>query len=201
MITKADLPKALDRMDNTAMLAIGREFGMTPPTRDELPEACALAAALMDHEVVDVETLATVLSIQPAAAVVYREEGRITGVSGQLILTARAWAPLLAGAFDALVVDPAVLAREGERVALGYGWGVAGSTKPARYAVNNALSVIRERLFPNITAFTKAVTPIGRHVCLTRFGYEPLRHEDDDLLISLPANLPRTSPKKELAAA
>jgi hypothetical protein len=151
--------------------------------------------------VVSVETLATVLSIQPAAAVVYREEGRITGVSGQLILTARAWAPLLAGAFDALVVDPDFLAREGERVALGYGWGVAGSTKPARYAVNNALSVIRERLFPNITAFTKAVTPIGRHVCLTRFGYEPLRHEDDDLLISLPANLPRTSPKKQLAAA
>ena len=193
MITKADLPVAVDRMDNAGMLAIGRDFGMAPPSEAELSEARTLASTLMDHEVVGARVLATVLRIQPAATLVYKEDGRITGVSGQLILTERAWAPLLDGDFDALVVDPAFLAREGERVALGYGWGVAASTKPAGYAVNNAGRVIRERLFPNITAFTKAVTPIGRHVCLTRYGYEPLRHEDDDLMISFP--------KKQMAMA
>jgi hypothetical protein len=193
MFTKADLPEAVDRMDNASMLAIGREFGMAPPTKSELPEARALASALMEHEVVDASVLTAVLDIQPAATLVYKEDGRITGLSGQLILTARAWAPLLAGEFDALVVDPGLLAREGQLVALGYGWGVAASTKPAGYAVTNVLRVTRERLFPNITAFTRAVTPIGRHVCMTRYGYEPLRHEDDDLMISFP--------KKQMAMA
>jgi hypothetical protein len=186
MITEADLPEAVDRMDNAGMLAIGRELGMAPPTEAELPEARALASTLMDYEVVDVPTLATVLSIQPAAALVFKEDGRITGVAGQLILTARAWAPLLAGEFDALVVDPGYLAREGELVALGYGWGVAASTKPAGYAVNNVGRLFRERIFPNLTVFTRAVTPIGRHVCLTRYGYQPMRHEGDDLMISFP---------------
>jgi hypothetical protein len=186
MIAKPELPPAFDRMDNAGMLAIGHELGMSPPTAAELPEARALASTLMNHEVVGISVLAAVLEIQPAATLVYREDGRITGVSGQLILTARAWGPLRAGEFDALIVDPNFLAREGERIALGYGWGVAASTKPAGYAVNNAGRLMRERLFPHMTVFTRAVTAIGRHVCTTRYGYQPMRHDGDDLMISPP---------------
>jgi hypothetical protein len=184
MITQADLPPAVDRMRNSAMLAIGREFDMTPPSLSELAEARELASKLMDHKVVGIETLSAVLAVQPASTLVYKEDSRITGVSGQLILTSAAFAPLLAGAFDAVDVDTAYLARDGDLVALGYGWGIAASTKPAGYAVSNAGRVIREKLFPNIATFTKAVTPVGRHVALTRYGYQPLRHPDDELMIS-----------------
>jgi len=45
---------------------------------------------------------------------------------------------------------------------------------------------VRELLFADLTIFTKAVTPVGRHTALNRHGYQPLRRPDDDLLIRLP---------------
>jgi hypothetical protein len=186
MITEADLPKAVDRLDNAAMLAIAREAGMTPPTEAELPEARLLASSLMDHEVVGIETLLAVRRIQPAATLVHREGGRITAVAGQLILRTSSVRPLLAGRFDALNVDTDYLARDGDLVALGYAWGIAASTKTGGQAIGAFNRMLRERLFPHIAGFTRAVTPIGRHVAATRYGYAPLRHPDDDLMIAIP---------------
>jgi hypothetical protein len=186
MITEADLPPALDRMDNAALLAAGREFGMTMPTVPELHEARALASSLMEHEVVGIETLLKVQQVQPASTLVFKEDGRVTAVAGQLILNSTTIRPLLAGEFDALDVDPDFLARDGELVALGYAWGIAASTKPGGQAIGGFNRVVGERLFPHIVGFTRAVTPIGRHVAATRYGYEPLRHPDDELMVSIP---------------
>lgn len=186
MITEADLPPAVDRMDIQGMLAIGREHAMAPPTIDELRQARAFASKLMDHEVVSLETLVSVQAIQPASTLVFKEEGRVTGVAGQLILNSSTIRPLLAGDFDALNVDPAFLARDGELVALGYAWGIAASTKAGGQAIGGFNHLMRERLFPHIAGFTRAVTPIGRHVAATRYGYVPLRHDDDDLMIAIP---------------
>ena len=186
MITEADIPEAVDRMDSEGMLAIGREFNMAPPTAAELPEARALAQTLMDHEVVSEAVLIKVLSIQPASTLVLKEDGRITGVSGQLMLTPPTFRIMLAGEFDAVNVDTDLLAREGDLVSLGYGWGIAASTKPAANAVSWVGRTMRLRLFTHITGFTRAVTPVGRHIALNRYGYQPLRHADDDLMISLP---------------
>ena len=186
MITEADLPPALDRMDNAGLLAAGREFGMIQPSVPELHEARALASSLMDHEVVGIETLLKVQRIQPASTLIFKEDGRVTAVAGQLILNSATIKPLLAGAFDALDVDTDFLARDGELVALGYAWGIAASTKPGGQAIAGFNRIVGERLFPHIVGFTRAVTPIGRHVAATRYGYEPLRHPDDDLMISSP---------------
>lgn len=186
MITEADLPKAVDRMDNASLLAAGRECGMVPPTEAELEEARALASSLMDHEVVGIDTLIAVRRIQPGATLVFKEDGRITGVAGQLILNLTCIRPLFDGAFDALNVDTDYLARDGELVAIGYAWGIAASTKPGGQAIGGFNRLIRERLFPTIAGFTRAVTPIGRHVAASRYGYVPLRHEDDDLMIAIP---------------
>src|SRR5476651_2724441 len=112
MITEADLPKAVDRMDNASLLAAGAEFGMVPPTEAEIEEARALASSLMDHEVVGIETLIAVRRIQRGATLVFKEDGRITGVAGQLILNSTCVRPLFAGAFDALNVNTDFLARD-----------------------------------------------------------------------------------------
>ncbi len=189
MITETDLPDAVDRMDSQGMLAIGREFDMVPPTEAELPEARALAGKLMDHEVVSIETLIAVQHIQPASSLVYKEGGRITGVSGQLMLKPEAFRVMLAGAFDAVDVDTRLLAHDGDLVSLGYGWGIAASTKPAANAVSWVGRTMRLRLFTHIAGFTRAVTPVGRHIALNRYGYQPLRHDEDDLMISLPKTL------------
>jgi hypothetical protein len=186
MITEADIPEAIDKMDSEGMLAVGREFDMTPPTLAELAEARALAQTLMDHEVVSEATLIKVLAIQPASTLVYREDGKITGVSGQLMLTPPTFRIMLAGEFDALNVDTELLAREGDLVSLGYGWGIAASSKPAANAVSWVGRTMRLRLYTHIAGFTRAVTEVGRHIALNRYGYEPLRRADDDLMISLP---------------
>ena len=168
------------------MLAVGEALGMAAPTDDEMPIARDLAATLMGQEVVSVETLRAVQAIQAAATLVYRQDGEITGVSGQLLLRLSAVKPLLAGEFDALNLETDYLTRPGELPALGYCWGVAASTKPAAGAVIGFSKRVRELLFDDLTIMTRAVTPVGRHTALNRHGYVPLRRPDDDLLIRLP---------------
>jgi hypothetical protein len=192
MITEADLPPAIDRMDFEAMLAIGRENGMTPPSEPELREARALAESLMDHDVVSIETLIAVQRIQPTSTLVFREEGRVTAVAGQLVLKSSCIPPLLAGEFDAMNVDTDYLARDGDLVAIGYAWGIAATTKTGGQAIAGLNRLMRD-LLPHIAGFTRAVTPIGRHVAATRYGYVPLRDDDDELMICLPS--------REVAAA
>jgi hypothetical protein len=186
MITARDIPPSLSRLDPDAMLAVGREAGLSPPTSEDIPVARALASKLMDHEVVSEATLLAVLAIQPASLLVFREEGDVTGVYGQLLLGESAVRAIFSGTFDALEVDIGHLSRAGETPALGYVWGLAASTKKGGAAILSYGRLVRPRLFPNLTVFTRAVTPIGRHIALNRYGYQPLRGPDDDLMVHLP---------------
>jgi len=186
VITEADLPAAVSRLDPEAMIAVARDAGMTPPSEDEIPIARGLASDLMKHEVVSVATLLAVRAIQPAAMLVFKEGGVVTGVFGQLLLRPAAVRPIFDGCFDALDVDVDHLSRPGELAALGYAWGLAASTKRGAGAVILYGQLVRNRLFPDLTIFTRAVTPVGRHIALNRYRYQPFRHADDDLLIRLP---------------
>ncbi len=203
MIKEADLPKAINRLNCEAMLEIAHAANMSAPVGNEVSIARELACTLMQHEVVSVETLLAVQKIQPAAALIFKEDGQITGVSGQLLLRERAVRPLLEGDFDAVDINLDYLCRDGELIALGFGWGIAASTKPGGLAVSTVGGKIRHGLFPGLATFTRAVTPVGRHVALTRYGYLPLRHPDDDLMISLPSaeEMAAHSSSEERAAA
>jgi hypothetical protein len=187
MITERDLSPSSNQFDPAAILAVAEMVGLAPPRDDELPAARELAATLMGQEVVSVATLRAVQAVQPTATLVYRnDEGRVIGVSGQLLLRPSSVRPLFEGAFDALDVDTGHLCRPGETPALGYCWGVAAATKAAAGAVIGFNKRVRELLFDDLTIFTRAVTPVGRHTALNRHGYVPLRGPDDDLLIRLP---------------
>ncbi|HEX3407623.1 MAG TPA: hypothetical protein VHS81_10335 [Caulobacteraceae bacterium] len=186
MITEADLVPSSNAFDPDAMLAVAEMVGMAAPTDDEMPVARELAATLMAQEVVSVANLRAVQAIQPAATLVYRQDGKVVGVAGQLLLRPCAVRQLFDGVFDAMNVDTDCLSRPGEMPALGYCWGVAASTKPAAGAVIGFSKRVRELLFADLTIFTRAVTPVGRHTALNRHGYVPLRRPDDDLLIRLP---------------
>ena len=186
MITEAELPVATSRLDPEAMIAVALEAGMIPLAEHEIPIARNLAGDLMRHEVVSVETLLAVRAIQPAAMLVFKDGDQITGVFGQLLLRPSAIASIFAGEFDALNVDVDFLSRPGEAVGLGYVWGLAASTKRAGAALMLQGQLVRRRLFPALTIFTRAVTPAGRHIALNRYRYQPFRYPDDDLLIRLP---------------
>jgi len=185
VITETDLPESLDALDPQAMLAVAEAVGLAPPTLDEMRFARDMAATLMGHDVVSLETLIAVQEVQPAATLVFKEEGVVTGVSGQLLLRRSAVRAMCDGRFDALNVELDHASRAGETPALGYAWGIAASTKPGGAAVIAVGKALRATLFPRLTIFTRAVTPVGRHVALSRYGYQPLRRPDDELLIRL----------------
>lgn len=187
MISERDLPPANRHLNNAEMLAIGREFEMRPPVGDEIDEACELASRLMAHKVVSAAKLLEVQLVQPAATLVFMEDGRVAGLSGQLMLRSSAVRPLFDGRFDATDIDVAHLCRDGELIALGYGWGIAASTKTAGRAIGAFGQAVTARIYCEIPTLTRAVTAVGRHVAQTRYGYVPLRHPDDDILIMLPA--------------
>lgn len=158
--------------------------GITPVAAQDLPEAQELAARLMAHKVASLETYLRVQVVQPAAVLICKEEGRITGVTGMLFLRQAAVDQFIEGEFDAL--DPAdeLLTREGESPVAAYAWGVAASTKIGGAAILGGGVAIRSELFPNITGLTRAVTGAGRHVGVTRYGFRPLRHPDDELMVA-----------------
>ena len=186
MITEDDIPPVTSRLDPEAMTAVALEAGMVPADEDEIAVARQLAADLMQHDVVSIGTLQAVRAIQRAAMLVYKEDGRVTGVFGQLVLRPSAIRRIFEGDFDALDVDTDYLSRAGEIAGLGYAWGLAASTKRAAASLILHGQLVRARLFPDLTIFTRAVTPVGRHIALNRYRYQPFRRPDDDLLIRLP---------------
>jgi hypothetical protein len=183
------------------MLRIAHDADMHVPSIAELYIAQDLAGTLMEHKVVSVDTLIEVQEVQPTMTLVFKEDGVITGVTGNLLLRPNAVEPLLAGQFDAVNVNLDYLCRDGDPVALGYAWGVAATTKPAGKAVVTVGGLWRRQLLPNLATFTRAVTPIGRHIALTRHGYQPLRHPDDELMIGLPSAEERALYEKAALAA
>jgi len=168
------------------VIAVSSPHGVAPATSADLPEAQALATRLMEHKVASLETYLRVQRVQPAAVMVAKEAGRITGVVGMLFLRPAGVDQILDGVFDALDPPTEVLTAEGECPVALYAWGVAAATKPGGQAILVGGRAVRLELFPTITGFTRAVTGAGRHVALTRYGYRPLRHAEDDLMVSEP---------------
>ena len=159
---------------------------MSPVEDNEFPFVHSMAAELMRHDVSTVEVMRDVQRIQPTASLAFREDGVVTGVTGALLLRKSAIHQLRAGEFDGANIDPQLLARPGEPTDLCYGWGIAATTKTAGAAVSAFGVGLMHGPLSGLTVICRAVTPVGRHVCTTRFGYEPLRHADDDLMIRRP---------------
>lgn len=173
-------------LELSRVIAVSAPHGATPATAEDLPEAQALATRLMEHKVASLETYLRVQEVQPAAVLVARDQGRIAGVVGMLFLRPAGVEQILDGVFDALDPPTEVLTAEGECPAALYAWGVAAATKLGSQAILVGGRAVRLELFPTITGFTRAVTGAGRHVATTRYGYRPLRHADDDLMVSEP---------------
>jgi hypothetical protein len=165
---------------------LATRFDLSPIRRDEFGHVHRLATRLMEHKVTPIDVMAAVHAIQPAASVAFREGGEVTGIVGALLLRRTAMAELMRGDFDGAEVDLDLLARADEVPDCAYGWGIAASTKSAGAAISAFGVALMEQPLGALAVVSRAVTPVGRHVCITRFGYRPLRNPDDDLLIRAP---------------
>jgi hypothetical protein len=165
---------------------LAKRFDLSPIRQDEFRPVHRLAARLMEHKVTPVDVMARVHAIQPAASVAFREAGEVTGIVGALLLRRTAMDALMHGDFDGAEVDLDLLARADEVPDSAYGWGIAASTKSAGAAISAFGVALMDGPLGALVVVSRAVTPVGRHVCITRFGYRPLRNPDDDLLIRAP---------------
>ena len=186
-VTTADVqhPQATAHV-TTDILALADRYGFGAVRPEEFPDVHVMASRLMNHPVSSCETFRAVQAVQAGSSLCFREDGVITGIMGVLLLRKPAVAQLKSGRFDGKDVDIELLSRGAERPAIGYGWGIAATTKAAGAAITALGMPLRLGPLGALTFITKAVTGAGRHVAITRFGYQPLRHADDDLLISAP---------------
>ena len=175
------------------MLAVASEYGFSPVEAHEFAAVGDMAARLMRHDVSSCETFNAVQRLQPASSLCFREDGEITAIMGVLLLREPAVAPLMAGAFDGVAVEAELLSRGDEKPAIGYAWGIAATTKAGGAAITAVGMPLRMGPLGELTFVTKAVTGAGRHVAITRFGYEPMRGPDDDMLVSRVENLRRAA--------
>ena len=175
------------------MLDVAREYGFSPVEAHEFAVVRDMAARLMNHDVSSIETFAAVQTLQPASSLCFREDGAITAIMGVLLLREPAVGPLMTGAFDGVAVQPELLSRGAEVPAIGYAWGIAATTKTGGAAITAVGMPLRLGPLGTLTFVTKAVTGAGRHVAITRFGYEPMRGPDDDMLVSRVENLGRAA--------
>ncbi|HZZ34974.1 MAG TPA: hypothetical protein VFE03_04555 [Caulobacteraceae bacterium] len=175
------------------ILELASGHGMAPIGPGEFAGVGDMAARLMNHTVASPETFIAVQQIQPASSLAFQEDGAITGVFGALLLRAAAVRQLMAGVFDGVDVDLELLSRGAEVPAIAYIWGIASTTKAAGSAMLAMCGALHVGPLGPFTVVTRAVTPVGRHLSLTRYGYQPLRHPDDDMLI-------RRAERQEVAA-
>ncbi len=168
------------------VLVVAAQYGFRAVHPHEFRAVRAMAAKLMRHQIATCRTFRAVQAMQPASSLCFCEDGDITGLNGILLLRPAAVDVLMRGDFDGVDVDLELLARPDEAPAIGYGWGMAASTKPGGAAVIASTMPLRCGPLAAIPFITKAVTSVGRHVSITRFGYRPLRGPDDDLLINDP---------------
>jgi hypothetical protein len=194
LVADAATPRFLTADQITGgLLALSSQYGFSPVEPHEFADVRDMAARLMKHDVSSCETFQSVQAIQPASSLCFREDGQITGIMGILLLREAAVGPLMQGAFDGVAVEPDLLARGEEQPAIGYAWGIAATTKAGGAAITAVGMPLRLGPLGELTFVTKAVTGAGRHVAITRFGYEPMRGPDDDMLVSRVENLRRAA--------
>ena len=169
-----------------AMATAGADIGFAVAGSEEALEALWLAGDLMNCAVAPPHVVRRVLGLQPAAALVRREAGKIAGVVSTLLLRTSARTDLLAGRFDGLSPSLASLCEPGDEAALYYIWGVAGRSRSARWSAMELSRRLRMTVLADLEAFTRAATADGRRAGVARLGFQPAFGPGDSLLISPP---------------
>jgi hypothetical protein len=181
------------RLFARAMLAAASPLGFAPCRPDDAPQARAVAAELMGHDVVSVPTILAVQTLQPASSLVLHEDGVVRGLVATLLLKPAAEPILAAGDFNGLQPQAHLLAEPDDAVGFYYVWGIAGASRSASSAVVELCRRLRYGALASLTAYATAATPAGRRVGVTQLGFQPVRHADDDLLVSAPAEQRRAA--------
>ncbi len=163
--------------------------GLEPATPADLPAGRALAAELINSEVATSETFAATHAKTGASVFVFRQGIQITGTLGLVPVGPDGLRMICNHSFNPR--DPALslICSPGDPFAALYGWGFAASTRKAAATVVLASMQLRDTVFAGIPCFTRAATPAGARIILTKMGYRPFPGSLTGLLISPPRKI------------
>ena len=152
----------------------------------EARDGHALASDLISPDIASVECLWAVQQRTGLSVFAYREADKLTGIFAFLLLNPAGAAALSADALDAVRPDLALLSRRGEAPSAYYGWGFAGSTRPARSALVAGADLLRRQVLPHLPFYCHAATPAGRRAVTQKLGYVDIPGSRSGLLYSPP---------------
>jgi hypothetical protein len=174
------------RLEPPVIASCHVELGFEAASDDDLMFARELAAGLIGERIATLETSRTMRALHPMSTMVFKEEGKVTGVLGALPLRASGLLALATDRFDPVNPDPDQIAPAGEDPLAVYGWGFAATTRRASAAVLNGANLFRTTVFPTIPGFARAATDAGRRVLMGRLGYVPFPRSTTGLLWTPP---------------
>lgn len=152
--------------------AVAARHGLEILDAEAIREARTLAAQLIGEGVATAECLIALQSQFDAAIFGLRQEGALTGLLAAFPLNAAGLEALERGAFDAVALDTALVARPGEAPAAYYGWAFAATNQDGGRAVMMASVDIHRLLYWAVPTFARAVTADGSRA-LQRIGFRP----------------------------
>lgn len=127
----------------------------------DLSDAHDLVSRLIAPPTAGLQAMREMQAHTGACIYVFRERGRITGVAGELPLTAKGLNALTSGLFDALSPALSHVAAPGDTVAAFYCWGCAGETRRGAAAAVKAVVHARRAVYAEVPFFTRAGKPLG----------------------------------------
>jgi hypothetical protein len=137
----------------------------------DIPEAREFAAALIGGENASPGVLARVHRRTGAAIFLAHEDGALTGVWANVLLTEAGVAACHADRFDALDPHPDHVTERGRAPAGSYAWAVAASTRDSRKRVVAAGEAIYQGPLAHLPYFTRPATPAGVRLVIERFNF------------------------------
>lgn len=152
--------------------AVAAQHGLEVLDAEAIREARVLAVQLIGEGVASAERLISLQSQFGAALFGLRQEGVLTGLLAAFPLNATGLEALERGAFDAVALDTALVARPGEEPAAYYGWAFAATNHDGGRAVMMASVDIHRLLYWAVPTFARAVTADGSRA-LQRIGFRP----------------------------
>ncbi|KRG75912.1 hypothetical protein ABB28_04580 [Stenotrophomonas chelatiphaga] len=157
--------------DPAAILEVAALFHLQQASATDIVDGLELASSRVEAPLASAATFTAVQAVAPAAILVHRPHGRVTGLLATLPLDAEALARLRAGALDTRNPTPSQLLKPHQPAAASYTWIVAASSRTSAKALVQGLAAIHSLLTWQLVACARAVTADGARV-LTSFGFQ-----------------------------
>lgn len=171
--------------DRAQIAAVAARFRLVVLDDAGVSEGRALAARLLGERVAPEECFLAIQHAAGAAMLGFYESRALTGFLAFFPLNREGHARLQAGIFDAVNLDPLLIAWDGDTPAACYGWGFVASTKEGGRAIMKTSAALHQELFYATPTYARAVTADGLRA-LTSLGFRPEFWNDPRLLYLAP---------------